>query len=94
MTEVDLGAKTLRKMLELGEPVPFDGEPLSASLSEVRGEIGLPPEDGDRLVEKVAGGASPTPENHERIVELNGAGERPEGDPTELEAGANRCAAG
>jgi hypothetical protein len=27
-------------------------------------------------------------------VELNRAGEAPEGDPTELEAGANRCAAG
>jgi hypothetical protein len=37
---------------------------------------------------------APTPSNFERIVELNRAGEAPEGDVTELEAGANRCAAG
>ncbi|ABG05852.1 Rhodanese-like protein [Rubrobacter xylanophilus DSM 9941] len=76
------------------EPVPFDGEPISASLSEARGEIGPLLEDEDRFVEKVAGGASPTPENYERIVELERAGEQPEGDPTELEACANRCATG
>lgn len=76
------------------EPVPFDGEPISASLSEARGEIGPLLEDEDRFVEKVAGGASPTPENYERIVELDRAGEQPEGDPTELEACANRCATG
>ena len=32
--------------------------------------------------------------NHEHIVELNRSGRMPEGNPTELEAGANRCAAG
>ncbi len=34
----------------------------------------------------------PTPPNYERIVRLNEAGMVPEGDITELEAGANRCA--
>jgi hypothetical protein len=34
----------------------------------------------------------PTPPNHAQIVALNEAGEWPDGDPTELEAGANRCA--
>jgi hypothetical protein len=33
----------------------------------------------------------PAPPNHMRIVELNERGEFP-GDPSELEAGANRCA--
>jgi rhodanese-related sulfurtransferase len=37
---------------------------------------------------------SPAPENHQRIVELNRSGLAPEGDLTQLEAGANRCAAG
>ena len=32
-----------------------------------------------------------TPPNHAKIVELNERGELPD-DPTELEAGANRCA--
>lgn len=76
------------------EPVPFDREPISAPLSKVREKVGPLLEDEDRFVDKVAGGISPTPENYERIVELNRAGEQPEGDPTELEAGANRCAAG
>ena len=34
----------------------------------------------------------PTPPNYERIVRLNEAGMMPDGDVTELEAGANRCA--
>jgi len=48
----------------------------------------------DAFVEGIEGRVSPTPSNFERIVQLNQAGESPEGDPTELEAGANRCAAG
>ena len=51
-------------------------------------------EDEKPFVERIAGHASPTPENYERIVELNRSGEDPEGDPADLEAGANRCAAG
>jgi glyoxylase-like metal-dependent hydrolase (beta-lactamase superfamily II) len=97
--------ESLRRLLELdpdtlvlpghtSEPVPFDGEPLSAPLSEVRREVESLLEDEGRFVEKVAGRAAPTPENYERIVELNRSGEQPEGDPAELEAGANRCAAG
>jgi glyoxylase-like metal-dependent hydrolase (beta-lactamase superfamily II) len=76
------------------EPVAFDGEPICAPLSEVREEVGPLLEDEDRFVQKVAGGLSPTPENYERIVALNRSGEQPEDDPAELEAGANRCAAG
>jgi hypothetical protein len=34
----------------------------------------------------------PTPPNYERITRLNEAGKVPDGDVTELEAGANRCA--
>ena len=76
------------------EPVSFDGEPIVAALSEVQESIALLHEDEDTFVEKLAEHASPTPENYQRIVELNRSGERPEGDPTDLEVGANRCAAG
>ena len=76
------------------EPVPFDGDPVAAPLSEVREDVPLLGEDEEAFVERVAGRVSPAPENYERIVELNRSGEPPEGDPTELEAGANRCAAG
>jgi hypothetical protein len=34
----------------------------------------------------------PTPPNHSVIVAHNEAGRLPAGDPTDLEAGANRCA--
>ncbi len=96
---------SLRRVLELApevlvlpghtsEPVPFDGEPIGAALSEVRGNTPLLDEEEEVFVERIAGRASPAPENHERIVELNRAGEKPEVEPTELEAGANRCAAG
>jgi glyoxylase-like metal-dependent hydrolase (beta-lactamase superfamily II) len=76
------------------EPVAFDGEPICAPLSEVRESVLVLRQDEDAFVETVAGRVTPTPENFERIVELNRTGELSEGDPTELEAGANRCAAG
>jgi glyoxylase-like metal-dependent hydrolase (beta-lactamase superfamily II) len=76
------------------EPVAFDGKPIGAPLSEVRENVSVLREDEDTFVEGVAGRVSPTPSNFERIVELNRAGATPEDAPTELEAGANRCAAG
>ena len=97
--------RSLRRLLNLepetlvlpghtSEPVAFDGEPICASLSEVREGVRVLEEAEDSFVETVAGGATPAPQNFERIVELNRAGEVPEAPPAELEAGANRCAAG
>jgi glyoxylase-like metal-dependent hydrolase (beta-lactamase superfamily II) len=76
------------------ESVAFDGKPICAPLSEVRKNLSVLREDEDAFVEGIAGRVSPTPSNFERIVELNRAGASPEGAPAELEAGANRCAAG
>jgi glyoxylase-like metal-dependent hydrolase (beta-lactamase superfamily II)/rhodanese-related sulfurtransferase len=97
--------RSLRRLLTLepgtlvlpghtSEPVAFDEEPIHAPLSEVREGVRVLEEDEAAFVETVAGGAAPAPQNFERIVELNRAGEIPEGDPAELEAGANRCAVG
>ena len=44
------------------------------------------------FVATILGRIPPTPPNHAAIVAFNEAGELPAGDPTELEAGANRCA--
>ena len=96
---------SLRRVLELdpetlvlpghtSEPVLFDEEPVTAALSEVQRGIPLLGEGEETFVGKLASHAPPPPENYERIVELNRAGEQPDGDPTELEAGANRCAVG
>ena len=89
-----LGPETLVLPGHTSEPIAFDGEPICAPLSEVRENLSVLREEEDAFVERIAGRVSPTPSNFERIVELNRAGASPEGDPTELEAGANRCAAG
>jgi glyoxylase-like metal-dependent hydrolase (beta-lactamase superfamily II)/rhodanese-related sulfurtransferase len=90
----DLPSQTLVLPGHTSEPVPFDGEPIFAPLLEVREEVGLLLEDEEHFVDKVASRLTPTPENYERIVEHNRSGDWPQGDPTELEAGANHCAAG
>jgi glyoxylase-like metal-dependent hydrolase (beta-lactamase superfamily II)/rhodanese-related sulfurtransferase len=97
--------RSLRRLLALepetlvlpghtSEPVAFDGKPICAPLSEVRENLSVLREEEDAFVERIASRISPTPSNFERIVELNRAGASPEGAPAELEAGANRCAAG
>jgi glyoxylase-like metal-dependent hydrolase (beta-lactamase superfamily II) len=89
-----LEPKTLILPGHTSEPIAFDGEPIGAPLSEVRERIQALSMSEDAFVEKIAGHATPPPKNFERIVKLNRAGEAPEDDPTELEVGANRCAAG
>jgi glyoxylase-like metal-dependent hydrolase (beta-lactamase superfamily II) len=91
---LDLDPETLVLPGHTSEPVEFDGDPICAPLARVRGSVRVLQQDEEAFVEAVAGRVTPTPENFERIVELNRAGEAPEGDPAELEAGANRCAAG
>ncbi len=73
------------------EPVAFDGRPISATLRQVRERTLLLRETEERFVSQILTRLPPTPPNHHRIVALNEAGTLPD-DPTELEAGANRCA--
>ncbi|MGH7613934.1 MAG: MBL fold metallo-hydrolase, partial [Gemmatimonadales bacterium] len=73
-------------------PVAFDGRPIAAELREVRERTELLHADEVTFVATILGRIPATPPNHHRIVALNEAGTLPEGDPTELEAGANRCA--
>jgi glyoxylase-like metal-dependent hydrolase (beta-lactamase superfamily II) len=89
-----LGPGTLVLPGHTSKPVAFDGEPICAPLSEVHESVQVLREAEDAFVEEIAGRVAPTPSNFERIIELNRAGVSSEGDPTELEAGANRCAAG
>jgi glyoxylase-like metal-dependent hydrolase (beta-lactamase superfamily II) len=76
------------------EPTPFDGQPLAASLQQVREQtrfLALPEE---AFVQQLLARIPATPPNHERIVDLNEKGEWPLRKPVYLEAGANRCAIG
>lgn len=73
-------------------PVAFDGQPLAATLEEVAARVDLARAPEAEFVAASIARIPPTPPNHRRIVQLNEAGLGPDGDPTELEAGANRCA--
>jgi glyoxylase-like metal-dependent hydrolase (beta-lactamase superfamily II)/rhodanese-related sulfurtransferase len=75
-----------------GQPVPFDGQPLGATLGKIRREVPVLAELEDAFVAGVLARIPPPPPNYPTIVELNEAGLFPRGDPAGLEAGANRCA--
>jgi glyoxylase-like metal-dependent hydrolase (beta-lactamase superfamily II) len=91
---LSLGPEVLVLPGHTSEPVPFDGVPIAATLAEVRENSPLLGESEGVFVERMTSSVASTPENHERIVEINRSGGWPEGDAAELEAGANRCAAG
>jgi glyoxylase-like metal-dependent hydrolase (beta-lactamase superfamily II) len=74
------------------EPIAFDGQPVAARLDDVTTWLSGWMASESAFVERVTSNLPATPPNFVRIVDLNEAGEFPTGDPTELEAGANRCA--
>ena len=95
--------RTLRRLLALppgtvvlpghtNTPAPFDRAPLLATLAEVANGVALLREEEDTFVAALLARIPPTPPHHAEIVALNEAGAFPAGDPTDLEAGANRCA--
>jgi len=88
---VSLPLETVVLPAHTGEPVAFDGRPISATLGEVRQRTLLLRETEVAFVSQVLARIPATPPNHQRIVALNEAGTLPD-NPTELEAGANRCA--
>jgi glyoxylase-like metal-dependent hydrolase (beta-lactamase superfamily II)/rhodanese-related sulfurtransferase len=76
------------------EPVPFDEEPISGTIAQVREGVHALGACEDDFAERILEHLPPAPSNHHRIVKLNEAGGLPEEELTELEAGANRCAVG
>ncbi|SRR2546426_9967806 len=74
------------------EPIAFDGKAIYSHLGEVFRLLATQYSSEQEFVQRLMSRIPPTPANYERIVKLNEAGTLPEGDPTELEAGANRCA--
>ncbi|MHB8588553.1 MAG: MBL fold metallo-hydrolase [Candidatus Dormibacteraceae bacterium] len=75
----------------VSEPIAFDSRFLATTVGEIRDTVALARLDSAAFVEAVLARIPPNPANHSRIVELNERGDVP-GDPSELEAGANRCA--
>lgn len=87
-----LGPEVIVLPAHTSEPVAFDGRPICARMRDL--DTWLPDwlSSEGAFIERVVSRLPDTPPNFARIVELNEAGELPAGDPTELEAGANRCA--
>jgi glyoxylase-like metal-dependent hydrolase (beta-lactamase superfamily II) len=73
------------------EPIAFDERAVTAPLGDVVTWLSGWLMSETAFVERVTGNLPPTPPNFARIVALNEAGEFPASDPTDLEAGANRC---
>ena len=74
------------------QPVPFDRKPVCDQLGQIATRIASWLNNETDFVRTILARIPPTPPNFPRIVELNEAGVLPEGDLTDLEAGANRCA--
>jgi glyoxylase-like metal-dependent hydrolase (beta-lactamase superfamily II) len=74
------------------DPIAFNGRAVAAPLADVETWLSGWLASEVAFVERVTGNLPPTPPNFARIVALNEAGEFPASDPTDLEAGANRCA--
>ena len=102
-TRAGLLYRSLRRLLTLApetlvlpghtsDPILFDGNPIASSLADVSNRTELLHLPEQAFVETILTRLPATPPNHQRIVELNETGLFPDGDPTDLEAGANRCA--
>jgi glyoxylase-like metal-dependent hydrolase (beta-lactamase superfamily II) len=73
------------------EPIPFDRLPVAARMGDINRWLTDWLRSESAFVDRVTSNLPPTPPNFTRIVDLNETGDF-SGDPTELEAGANRCA--
>jgi glyoxylase-like metal-dependent hydrolase (beta-lactamase superfamily II)/rhodanese-related sulfurtransferase len=87
-----LPGETLVLPAHTSRPVSFDNEPITATLQSVTLRVAVLCLGEDEFVDAILKRLPPTPPNHSVIVAHNEAGELPAGDPTDLEAGANRCA--
>jgi glyoxylase-like metal-dependent hydrolase (beta-lactamase superfamily II) len=74
------------------EPIAFDGRAVASTMTEVATWLSAWLHSEAAFVDRVTLNLPPTPPNFSRIVDLNEAGDLSIGDPTDLEAGANRCA--
>jgi glyoxylase-like metal-dependent hydrolase (beta-lactamase superfamily II) len=89
---LSLPAETLVLPGHTSAPVAFDHRPIAGTLTEVQQATPLLAADENSFVSSVLSRIPPTPPNHAQIIALNEQGATLPADPTELEAGANRCA--
>jgi hypothetical protein len=87
-----LPSETLILPGHTSEPAPFNNRPITATLADVISRVKMLGLSEEVFLDAILARIPPAPPNHAQIVALNEAGEMPDGDPTNLEAGANRCA--
>ncbi len=87
-----IGPEVIVLPAHASEPIAFDGQAVRARMKHLTSALSQWLASEQTFVERVTSRLPATPPNFARIVELNETGEWPEGDPTDLEAGANRCA--
>jgi glyoxylase-like metal-dependent hydrolase (beta-lactamase superfamily II)/rhodanese-related sulfurtransferase len=73
-------------------PVDFDGEPVKATLSEIKKNVAILQLSKTDFVKTILDKLPPAPSNHLTIVERNLSGNISDVNPLDMEAGANRCA--
>ncbi len=73
-------------------PVPFDGVPVMATLTEIDDRIEIIHAPKAAFLQHIMARIPAAPPNYHQIVKLNEMGLLPESNVTDLEAGANRCA--
>ena len=95
--------QSLRRLLSLdpvtlvlpghhSQPIAFDAHALSITLGELAAKVPILAEAETTFSDWILSRIPPTPPNYLEIVKLNEAGRMPAGNPSDLEAGANRCA--
>lgn len=87
-----LPASTLVFPGHWSEPIAFDRVPVGTDIAAVSRRLASLVRDETGFVAGVLARLPEPPPNHSRITALNEHGILPEGEETELEAGANRCA--
>jgi glyoxylase-like metal-dependent hydrolase (beta-lactamase superfamily II) len=95
--------RSLRRLLSLhpgtlvlpghhSQPIAFDAHVLATTLGQLAADVPALSEPEAAFIEWILARIPPTPPNYLEIVKLNEAGKMPAGNPSDLEAGANRCA--
>jgi glyoxylase-like metal-dependent hydrolase (beta-lactamase superfamily II)/rhodanese-related sulfurtransferase len=78
-----------------GAAIGFDGEPIAATLEEIRQRLPLLQAPEDAFVQTVLRSLQAKPPNFEMVIAVNEGRAGLQGvDPLDVEAGPNRCAAG
>ena len=73
-------------------PTDFDNKPIAASIVEIRMNVSILQLSKPDFVKTILEKLPPAPANHLAIIERNLSGNMSGINPTDLEAGANRCA--